>query len=96
MDLLTVMSNRFALLLFSVAMGVATAAAAQDSAPLAQNTPAKDSQKRICKNERAIGSQMVKRVCRTQAEMDAQREAARRGMETNDNRCMQGASCKGG
>jgi hypothetical protein len=90
------MSNRFALLLFSAALGASTVAFAQDAAPADKSEPAKGEQKLVCKKERSIGSQMVKRVCRTQAQVEAEREAARQGLQTGDNRCMQGASCKGG
>lgn len=91
------MSNRFALLAVSLAMGIATAAIAQETAPSAAPAEApKPEQKLVCKKERSIGSQMVKRVCRTQAQIDAEREAARQGLETGDNRCVSGASCKGG
>ena len=91
------MSKRFAFLAVSVAMAIATTAVAQETAPSAATTEAqKPEQKLVCKRERSIGSQMVKRVCRTQAQVEAEREAARQGLETNDNRCMSGASCKGG
>ena len=90
------MSNRLAVLAISLAMGIATAAVAQESAPSTSSEAPKPEQKLVCKKERSIGSQMVKRVCRTQAQIEAEREAARQGMETDDNRCMQGASCKGG
>jgi hypothetical protein len=90
------MSNRFAQLLFTVALGAATAAFAQEEAPPAKAEAGKSEQKLVCKKERSIGSQMVKRVCRTQAQVEAEREAARQGLQTGDNRCMQGASCNGG
>jgi hypothetical protein len=93
---LIAMSSRFALLLLTVTLGAATVASAQDAPPPTKTEPAKAEQKLICKRERSIGSNMVKRVCRTEAQVEAEREAARQGLQTGDNRCMQGASCNGG
>ena len=85
-----------ALLLLSSLLATSTLVVAQDRPEPEKAAPAKAEQKLICKKERSIGSQMVKRVCRTEAQIEAEREAARQGMETDSNRCMQGASCKGG
>jgi hypothetical protein len=47
------------------------------SAPAAASKPtASDDDKLICEMERPVGSNIPKRVCRTQAQIDREREAA--------------------
>ena len=55
-------------------------AAASDVAPVAPKAPEKVL-KLQCTLEKATGTQMLKRVCRTEAQVDADREAARRAMD---------------
>lgn len=52
----------------------ATAAAAAPAAPA-------EADRKICKNEKPVGSQIPKRICKTAAEWEADREAARKMMQ---------------
>lgn len=55
----------------------APAAAPETPATPAPAAPAADPNEQVCKVERQIGSNKLKRVCRTRAQIDAEREAAR-------------------
>lgn len=90
----------FSVLLLSIALASATPAnPAAPPAPVtgagstsAQTAP--DDGKLICKREKATGSKLGKRVCRTAAQIEAEREAARANLD-NSSRCMR-AECAGG
>jgi len=55
----------------------APAAAQSASAPAATS----DAEKTICRNEKPMGSLIPKRVCKTAAQWDAEREQARKMMQ---------------
>lgn len=65
------------------------AAAPTDAAPAvavpAQDAAA-DANEKICKVGREIGSNKLKRVCRTRAQLDAEREAAREALTREQRR----------
>lgn len=48
--------------------------------------PAADPSEKVCKVAREIGSNKLKRVCRTRAQMDADREAAREALTREQRR----------
>ena len=50
------------------------------------HVPPAAAQKLICKKEPVIGSNIPKRVCRTQAQIDAEREASRDSMSEMNQR----------
>ena len=52
------------------------------SAAEQHNQTASEREKLICRRERPTGSHISRRVCRTVAEMEAAREAARRSVQT--------------
>lgn len=50
---------------------------AAETAAAAAAAPAADPNEKVCKVERELGSNKLKRVCRTRAQIDAERDAAR-------------------
>ena len=87
----------FSALLLSVALAGATVAPpvpATGAGSTASAQTAADDGKLICKREKATGSKLGKRVCRTAAQIEAEREAARASLD-NSSRCMR-AECAGG
>lgn len=70
-----------ALLLAAPVLAIASeqpaAPPAAETATAAAAAPAADPNEKVCKVERELGSNKLKRVCRTRAQIDAERDAAR-------------------
>ena len=61
----------------------AAAPAAAEAAPAA---PAVDPNEQVCKVERVLGSNKMKRVCRTRAQIEVDRDAAREALSREQRR----------
>lgn len=68
-------------------MFATSAVAAHESKPSARKVTGTtaDGEKVTCKLERTVGSNLPRRVCRTQAEMELERELAREQLERDQN-----------
>lgn len=76
------MKRLFCIALLALA---STSAIAADVAS-AGSAAGKPKKKLICKLEKPVGSQMVKRICMTEEQADVQRELARRELGTPSKR----------
>ena len=66
----------------SLLLAAATAFAADTVATTDGTTaPERPKKKLICKLEKPVGSQMVKRICMTEEQADEQRQAARKALD---------------
>lgn len=75
---------RVALVLFGAGVGGWAVANEPDAAPPAEPAKSSDDGKLICKKEPVMGSNIKKKTCRTQKQLDEQREASK-GMMNNVN-----------
>ena len=68
---------RVALVLFGAGMGAWAVADESDPTPPAETAKSNDDGKLICKQEPVTGSNIKKKTCRTQKQLDEQREASK-------------------
>jgi hypothetical protein len=62
-----------------------------DKAIISHNTQVKPADKVICRRERATGTRMTKKICRTQRQIEAEHEAGQRTMDKIRTSTSQGA-----
>ncbi len=68
---------RVAIVLFGVGVGGWAVADESDPTPPAETAKSNDDGKLICKKEPVMGSNIKKKTCRTQKQLDEQREASK-------------------
>jgi invasion protein IalB len=73
---------RVAIVLFGAGVGGWAVANESDPTPPAEAAKSNDDGKLVCKQEPVMGSNIKKKTCRTQKQLDEQREASKGVMES--------------